>query len=92
MFSKDFVLRDQIRRRGVSIMLNIAEGFARKTNKEFTQFLVIAHGSTAEVQTALNVAYDQKYIKYEQFENLYKMADETSRTIMGFLQFLKKSY
>lgn len=90
-FAKDFGLRDQIRRAAVSIMLNIAEGFARKTNREFFQFLVIAHGSAAEVQAALYVALDQKYISQEHFENLYKMADETSKTIMGFSKYLKKS-
>ncbi len=55
-FAKDFGMRDQIRRAAVSIMLNIAEGFARKTDREFAQFLVIAHGSAAEVQAALYVA------------------------------------
>lgn len=89
-FAKDFGLRDQIRRAGVSIMLNIAEGFARKSNREFFQFLVIAHGSAAEVQAALYVALDQKYISQEHFENLYKMADETSKTIMGFANYLRK--
>lgn len=89
-FAKDFGLRDQIRRAAVSIMLNIAEGFARKSNREFFQFLVIAHGSAAEVQAALYVALDQKYISQERFENLYKMADETSKTIMGFSNYLRK--
>jgi four helix bundle protein len=91
LFAKDFRLRDQVRRAAVSIMLNIAEGFARKTNREFLQFLVIAHGSAAEVQAALYVALDQKYISQEQFENLFKMADEASKTIMGFSNYLKKS-
>lgn len=90
-FAKDFGLRDQIRRAAVSIMLNIAEGFARKSNREFFQFLVIAHGSAAEVQSALYVALDQKYISQEQFESLYKMTDEASKTIMGFANYLKKS-
>ncbi len=90
-FSKDFGLRDQIRRAAVSIMLNIAEGFARKTDREFIQFLVIAHGSTAEVQAALYVALDQNYVKDEIFEKLYKMADETSKMIMGLSSYLKKS-
>lgn len=91
IFSKDFGLRDQIRRAAVSIMLNIAEGFARKTNREFFQFLVIAHGSIAEVQSVLYVAFDQKYISQEQFENLYKMANEVSKMIMGFSNYLRKS-
>lgn len=88
LFSKDFGLRDQIRRAAVSIMLNIAEGFARKTTREFSQFLVIAHGSAAEVQAALYVALDQKYITEAQFESLYKTADETSKMIMGFSKYL----
>lgn len=89
LFAKDFGLSDQIRRAAVSIMLNIAEGFARKTNRELSQFLVIAHGSAAEVQAALYVALDQNYITQEQFEHLYKTTDETSRMIMGFSKYLK---
>ena len=39
--SKDFSLKDQIRRAAVSVMSNIAEGFSRQTDREFTQFLYI---------------------------------------------------
>jgi four helix bundle protein len=88
-FAKDFGLRDQIRRAAVSIMLNVAEGFARKTDREFAQFLVIAHGSAAEVQAALYVALDQNYIERGRFEILYSMADETSKMIMGFSGYLR---
>ena len=70
-FANDFGLKDQIRRATTSIMLNIAEGFARKTDREFKQSLVQAHGSTAEVQSALYVALDQKYISQAQFNHLY---------------------
>ncbi len=90
LFSKDYGLRDQFRRAAVSVMLNIAEGFARKTNREFMQFLVIAHGSAAEVQSALYVALDQKYISQEQFNALYDRSDETSKLIMGFSNYLRK--
>ena len=41
IFSKDFGLRDQIRRSCVSIMANIAEGFGRRSDKEFSSFLNI---------------------------------------------------
>ncbi len=44
-FRNDFSLKDQILRAINSIMLNIAEGFGRRSNKEFIQFLVTAHGS-----------------------------------------------
>ncbi len=89
-FARDFGLREQIRRAAVSIMLNIAEGFARKTNREFSQFLVIAHGSAAEVQSALYVALDQNYISQQQFENLYKITNETSMMMMGFSSYSRE--
>jgi four helix bundle protein len=87
-FAKDFSLRDQIRRAAVSIMLNIAEGFARKTDKEFAQFLIHAHGSAAEVQSALYIALDLKYISQNDFTKLYNNAGEVSKMINSFSQYL----
>jgi four helix bundle protein len=61
-FSKDFGLNSQIQRAAISIMSNIAEGFERGGNQEFTQFLYIAKGSCGEVRSQLYVAVDQSYV------------------------------
>jgi four helix bundle protein len=89
-FAKDFILKDQIKRAAISIMLNIAEGFGRRTDKEFNQFLVQAHGSCAEVQSALYIALDQSYIPENRFNDLYGSADEISRMVTGFYNYLAK--
>ena len=69
-FSKDYGLKDQLRRASVSIMSNIAEGFSRRSTNEFTQFLFIAKGSAAEAQSQLYIALDQGYIGQDKFDEL----------------------
>lgn len=91
MFSRDFGLRDQMRRASVSIMSNIAEGFERDGNKEFAQFLSIAKGSLGEVKSQFYVALDAGFIDQAQFTNLYGQADETGKLIAGFRRYLQQS-
>ncbi|MBK9526991.1 MAG: four helix bundle protein [Acidobacteria bacterium] len=90
-FARDYGLRDQIRRASVPIMANIAEGFGRKTNKEFANFLVMSHGSAAEVQSHLYIALDLTYIDDETFKELYALVDEISLMIMALCQHLLKT-
>lgn len=90
-FSKDFGLRDQVRRASISIMLNIAEGFGRRTDKELAQFLFVALGSVAEVQSALYIALDQRYIDQTEFEDLYTQCSEVARLLSGFIKYLRKT-
>ena len=87
-FSSDYRFREQVQSAAVSIMSNIAEGFSRRSMKEFTQFLFIAKGSAAEVQSQLYVALDQGYITQEKFDELYSKSDEVARLISGFIQYL----
>ncbi|MBV9240411.1 MAG: four helix bundle protein [Acidobacteria bacterium] len=90
-FERDFGLRDQIRRSALSIMANIAEGFGRRSDREFANFLNIAHGSASETQSHLYVALDLEYLVQPQFEQLYGALDETSRMIAGFAKHLRGS-
>jgi four helix bundle protein len=87
-FSRDYGLRDQMRRAGVSIMANIAEGFSRRSNKEFCQFLFIAKSSAAELQSHAYVALDQAYIEKSDFEKIYESLDHTSRMISNLIKYL----
>ena len=90
-FAKDFGLRDQIRRASVSIMANIAERYGRRSDKEFSNFLNIAHGSIAETQSHLYVALDLNYLKQDDFTRVYVLLDEISRMTMSLTQHLRKS-
>ncbi len=87
-FAKDYSLKDQIRRAGISVMLNISEGFCRKSHKEFKQFLFFAHGSLGEIQSALYIAFDQEYITKKVFDDLYLICEEDSKIISGLIKSL----
>jgi len=89
-FRKDFGLKDQIRRAAVSSMSNIAEGFARSSDKEFANFLSIARGSVAEVQSQLYIALDLGYINKNTLNTAYTLADGTSRLLTNFMKYLRK--
>jgi four helix bundle protein len=85
-FKKDYSLIDQIRRASVSIMLNISEGFALRTSKEFKRHLFLAHGSVAEVQSVLYIAKDLNYIDSENFRKYYDNCTEISKILSGLIK------
>ena len=90
-FSKDFGLRDQMRRAAVSIMSNIAEGFERGGNQEFVQYLYIAKGSCGEARSQLYVALDQDYVNPKVTDNLLVMLKRLSVMIKHLIDHLKRS-
>jgi four helix bundle protein len=86
--NKDFSFRDQIQRACISITNNIAEGFERKGNKEFKNFLFIAKGSCAEIRSMLYVALDLRYLTQNDFDDLLSRTEEISRMLSGFIKTL----
>ena len=90
-FSKDFGLKDQIRRSAVSIMANIAEGHGRRTNNEFANFLNIARGSVSETQWHLYIAKGMNYIDKSEFDDIYFALEEISKMILALAKYLRQS-
>ncbi len=88
-FNRDFGLRDQIRRAGVSVMSNIAEGFESRTDVQFINFLGMAKASAGEARAQLYVALDQNYIAEAQFKEAYVLAEICARQIAKFISYLE---
>lgn len=89
-FAKDFDLRSQIRRSGVSIMANIAEGQGRRSDKEFANFLNFSLGSVAETKSHIYIAFDLNYINKTDFDEIYEKLDEAGKMIFALCNHLRK--
>jgi len=85
---EQFGLISQIRRSSISIVSNIAEGFERKSNKEFTYFLNVAKGSSGELRSQLYICLDLKYITQETFNQCQALVSEISGMLNGFISYL----
>ena len=90
-FSRDFGLKDQIRRAAVSVMSNIAEGFESQTQAQFVRYLGIAKGSSAEVHSQLYVALDQAYISIDEFQKASDLSNKALRQIVRFIAYLESN-
>ena len=88
-FSRDFGLKDQIRRASVSVMSNISEGFESQTQAQFIRYLVIAKASAGEVRSQLYVSHDLGYITQEQFAKAFALAEKASRQTARFIAYLE---
>lgn len=85
---KDYRFKDQIQNAAVSVSNNIAEGFKRKSNKEFKQFLFIAKGSAGEVRNMLYLAKNLNYITEEQFNVQYDLSLSISKMLSSLIKTL----
>jgi four helix bundle protein len=88
---KDYSLSDQFKRASYSIMLNIAEGFERGSNKDFAHFIDFAKGSAGEVRSILYIMIDNGYIKDSQFKIFYKNLENISAQLSSFKKYLIKN-
>jgi four helix bundle protein len=88
-FSRDFGLKDQIRRASVSVMSNISEGFESQTQAQFIRYLGLAKASAGEVRSQLYVSQDLGYISEEQFAEIFAIAEKASRQIARFISYLE---
>ncbi len=88
-WKRDARLCGQIQSAAGPVMANVAEGFVRRSNKEFMQFLFIAMSSIAEVHSHLYIAVDQGYLSKDAFESIYAQADRTGRIISGLIKYLR---
>jgi four helix bundle protein len=91
LFSKDFGLKDQIRRAAVSVPSNIAEGFGRGGTNEFKNFLSISKGSLYEVKTQLIIAYELGLVEEKLKEQLILNIEEVTGMIAGLIKYLKNT-
>ena len=90
-FKRDFRLTGQMQGAAVSAMSNIAEGFSRRSNREFIQYLFISKSSAAEVQSQLYVAFDRGYLGQDEFKVIYAKAEIVSKLNSGFIKYLKRT-
>ncbi|EKE18619.1 MAG: S23 ribosomal protein [uncultured bacterium] len=89
-FSKDFGLRDQIRRAIVSVSSNVVEGFEKNNNNEFVRFLKIAKGSVGESRNQLYIALAVVYITQDEFDKINAELEDLAGQIGGFIVYLQR--
>lgn len=82
-------LGDQLRRSALSVVLNIAEGSAKKSDKDFNRYIKNSLGSINECVAGLDVARDEKLIKDQKFVSLIQMASGIANQLGGFSKALR---
>lgn len=88
---RDYSLKDQTKRAALSIILNIAEGSAKKSDKDFARFIQISLGSVNELVACLEVLRDSGLINKSDFLNLFSECESIAKQLGGFSKKLQES-
>ena len=86
---KSYSFKDQIRRAALSIILNIAEGSAKKSDIEFARFLEISIGSINEVVACIDIMKELKRIDEKEYNKLIQESEELAKQLGGFIKKLR---
>ena len=89
--SEKYGLRSQIRRSVTSIALNIAEGSAKSTNKDFANFIRTAIGSLVETDTSLKIAIDLNFITEKDYSRVDELLEKIYFKLIGLHKYLKNN-
>ncbi|HDH08779.1 MAG TPA: four helix bundle protein [Gammaproteobacteria bacterium] len=87
--NEEYGLSSQMRRAAISVPSNLAEGAARKGNKEFKQFLNIAQGSLSELDIQVELAHMLAYMSSERYSELMSKMTEISKMLFGLANAIK---
>jgi four helix bundle protein len=82
-------LVSQLRRTVASVPANIAEGSNRSSNREFLQFLYIASGSMAEVESFLHLSHRLGYLRDAEYDQLEEARRQSASTLQGLIKSVK---
>ncbi len=87
-FDTKWVIKDQMVRSSISISSNIAEGFGRKSKKDFARFLLISIGSNDELRNQIRFSFDTKLITENDFNSLNEKLIEVRKMCHGLRKYL----
>ena len=88
--NRDFDFKSQFRRSALSIMNNIAEGFARYHKIDFIKFLDYSQSSAAELKSMLYVCEDIGYLNNKTLQDLHAQTDKCRNMTLGLIRYINK--
>ena len=83
-------LTSQLRRAALSVPLNIVEGFARKSSRDYRQFLYIAYGSLKETKYLLNFAFKEGYLSEKEYVKTSSLAEEVGKILWSSIKTIER--